>query len=203
MTKKTYQFSKKQTTFYFDSAFTFLEKIIGDSHAIIVTDENVYKHHKKKFSPWKTIVLKAGEAHKQQSTVDDLLGQLITAGADRKTLLVGVGGGTEMDPVERSLRNGAPAARSGLRHLHLCISKEWPPDRAGLNEGGTRTRQSGTRVGQCFPPRFAQENLLSCERVFIATFTTSSIRMSPMCKAAGPVCRAIITAAQDRSARSC
>ncbi len=97
MTKKTYQFFKRQTIFYFDSEFSHLEKIIGDSHAIIVTDENVYKHHKKKFSLWKTIVLKAGEAHKQQSTVDDLLGQLITAGADRKTLLVGVGGGVVTD----------------------------------------------------------------------------------------------------------
>jgi len=97
MTKKTFQFSKKQTTFYFDAEFAFLEKLIGGDHAIIVTDEHVFKHHKKKFSQWKTIVLKAGEAHKQQATVDDLLGQLITAGADRKTLLVGVGGGVVTD----------------------------------------------------------------------------------------------------------
>jgi len=97
MTTKTYQFSQKQTTFYFDAAFAYLEKIIGDSHAIIVTDENVFRHHKKKFSTWKTIVLKAGEVHKQQSTVDHLLEQLITAGADRKTLVIGVGGGVVTD----------------------------------------------------------------------------------------------------------
>ncbi|MEO7311775.1 MAG: 3-dehydroquinate synthase [Chitinophagaceae bacterium] len=97
MNKKTYQFTKMQTRFYFDADFAYLETLIGDSHAILVTDENVFKHHKKKFSPWKTIVLKPGEAHKQQSTVDELLGQLIAAGADRKTLLVGVGGGVVTD----------------------------------------------------------------------------------------------------------
>lgn len=97
MTQKTIKFSKAETTFYFDAAFAYLEKLIGDSHTILVTDENVFKHHKKKFSSWKTIVLNAGEAYKQQSTVDDLLAQLITAGADRKTLLIGVGGGVVTD----------------------------------------------------------------------------------------------------------
>ena len=97
MTKKIYTFSKKQTAFYFDADFSYLEKLTGDSHTVIVTDENVFKKHKAKFGPWKTVVIKAGEVHKTQETVDGLILELMKAGADRKTMLVGVGGGVVTD----------------------------------------------------------------------------------------------------------
>lgn len=97
MIKKTYQFSKKKTTFYFDATFSNLEKLTENRHTIIVTDENVFKHHKKKLSNWKTIVLKAGEISKVQSTINSLIQQLIATGADRQSLLIGVGGGVITD----------------------------------------------------------------------------------------------------------
>jgi 3-dehydroquinate synthase len=97
MTKKIVAFSKKQTSFYFDTAFANIEKIAENSTTIFVTDDHIYKHHKRKFGKQKIVVLPAGEAHKQQATVDFLLGELIKLGADRKTLLVGVGGGVVTD----------------------------------------------------------------------------------------------------------
>ncbi len=46
---------------------------------------------------WNTIVLKAGEEFKIQPTVDTIVEQLIELGADRKSTLVGIGGGVITD----------------------------------------------------------------------------------------------------------
>ena len=64
---------------------------------IVITDENVYNAHTKRFKGWNTIVLKPGEEFKVQFTVDSIIEQLIEMEADRKTTLVGVGGGVVTD----------------------------------------------------------------------------------------------------------
>ncbi|HWC54415.1 MAG TPA: 3-dehydroquinate synthase [Chitinophagaceae bacterium] len=66
-------------------------------NSIFITDENVFKHHQKRFKNWNTIVLKAGEDYKVQGTVDAVIEQLIGMEADRKTILIGVGGGVVTD----------------------------------------------------------------------------------------------------------
>ena len=55
------------------------------------------RKNQKKFKGWKTIVIKAGEQHKHQHTVDLIIEQLIAYGADRKSFIVGVGGGVVTD----------------------------------------------------------------------------------------------------------
>ncbi len=97
MTKKQIQFSSSSTTFYFDASFDVLEKLTEKVSTVLLTDENIFSKHKKKFQGWQTIVVKAGEQHKNQSTVDDVIGQMIALGADRKTALVGIGGGVITD----------------------------------------------------------------------------------------------------------
>jgi 3-dehydroquinate synthase len=64
---------------------------------ILLTDENIHAAHSQKFKNWNTIVLKAGEESKVQDTVDTVIEQLIEMEADRKTLLVGIGGGVITD----------------------------------------------------------------------------------------------------------
>lgn len=97
MKKRTFQFSGKSVTYYFDASFDRLEKIVGKDRAVLVTDDNIFSAHKKKFKGWNTIVLKPGEEYKVQQTADVLIDQLIDLGADRKTVLVGVGGGVITD----------------------------------------------------------------------------------------------------------
>ncbi|MBS1917269.1 MAG: 3-dehydroquinate synthase [Bacteroidetes bacterium] len=97
MQKKSYQFSSKEVAYYFDADFSFLEKLTDKNNTIIITDENVFNSQKKKFAGWKTIVIKAGEEFKKQSTVDLIIQQLISHGADRKTFVIGVGGGVVTD----------------------------------------------------------------------------------------------------------
>ena len=84
-------------SYYFDTPFNYLEKIVSKIDTIIITDDNIYNIHHPLFEGWKVIVIKAGEAHKQQSTVDFIIGELIAKGADRNTFIVGVGGGVVTD----------------------------------------------------------------------------------------------------------
>ena len=46
--------------------------------AVIITDEHVFALHQQKFEGIKTIVIEAGEQHKQQATINDIVQQLIS-----------------------------------------------------------------------------------------------------------------------------
>lgn len=90
-------FSEKTVQYYFDAAFADLETIVSKDRTILITDENVNAAHPAIFAGWKTIIIKAGEQFKQQAAIDFIIGQLIEKQADRKTFIVGVGGGVVTD----------------------------------------------------------------------------------------------------------
>lgn len=97
MQKKVFRFSNSSVNYYFEGRISQIKEVVGSAKAIFVTDENVFAAHEKQFRNKRTIVLKAGEEHKNQSTVDSVIKQLIEMEADRKTVLVGVGGGVATD----------------------------------------------------------------------------------------------------------
>jgi 3-dehydroquinate synthase len=97
MKKLTYKFSNSSVEYYFAGGISHLKGIVERDNTIIITDENVHNAHTKKFRNWNCIVLKPGEEYKVQSTVDAVIDQLIEMEADRKTTLVGVGGGVITD----------------------------------------------------------------------------------------------------------
>ena len=93
------KFSSASVEFIFDGKFSGIHKWADKKHAIYITDENVYAIHENKFKGKKTIVLPAGEEHKQPSTVDFIIESLLNFGATRSSILVGVGGGVVTDLV--------------------------------------------------------------------------------------------------------
>ena len=97
MQRKTFTFSEKKTVYYFNAEFSLLEQLVDPAKTVIVTDENIFNAHWRKLKGWKTIVLQPGEENKIQSTVDSIIQQLIDFGADRKTFLIGLGGGVVTD----------------------------------------------------------------------------------------------------------
>lgn len=97
MKKRTFTFSRTAVDYYFNADFSYLEKLVNKENTVLITDEHVFSKHKSKFRGWNTIVLKPGEEYKIQPTVDGVINQLIAFGADRKTTLVGVGGGVVTD----------------------------------------------------------------------------------------------------------
>lgn len=97
MKKLTYKFSNSAVDYYLAGGISHLKEIVDKDNTIIITDENVYNAHTKRFKNWNCVVLKPGEEYKTQSTVDEIIDQLIEMEADRKTTLVGVGGGVITD----------------------------------------------------------------------------------------------------------
>lgn len=97
MKSTSFKFSASATTFFFEGSFSYLRKIVDQKNSVLITDTNVFEAHGKKFSGWNTIVLKAGEEYKVQATVDAVIEQLIDFEADRKTTLIGIGGGVITD----------------------------------------------------------------------------------------------------------
>lgn len=97
MKQRKFQFTNTTVSYFFDAEFSHLEKLVAKYNAVLITDEHVFAAHKRKFKGWNTIILKPGEQYKIQATVDVVIDQLLALGADRKTTLVGVGGGVITD----------------------------------------------------------------------------------------------------------
>ena len=106
MHKTEYTFSQKTVACYFDADFSginVLPIIIGtigmvkDANIVIITDEHVFEHHAKKMAGFPVIKFAAGEAYKNQATVDHIIQQLINLGAHKNTFLIGIGGGVVTD----------------------------------------------------------------------------------------------------------
>jgi 3-dehydroquinate synthase len=96
MHKEEYVFSKIKVSYLFDYAINDLQNFV-EGDVVFITDDNIFALHQQKFALHKTIVIEAGEAFKQQQTVDKIINDLIEFGADRKTTLIGVGGGVVTD----------------------------------------------------------------------------------------------------------
>ncbi len=92
-----YKFSSSSTDVYLAYGISHLKKITDPGVTVIITDENVFNAHTKRFKGWNRIVLKPGEEFKVQATVDAVIEKLIEMEADRKATLVGVGGGVITD----------------------------------------------------------------------------------------------------------
>lgn len=97
MHKAEYTFSQKTVSCYFDADFSALPELVKDSTIIIITDDHVFDHHTEKLSAFQVIKFAAGEAFKNQTTVDYIIHELINLGAHKNTFLIGVGGGVVTD----------------------------------------------------------------------------------------------------------
>lgn len=97
MNKLSFKFTHASTDYYLAGGISHLKKITDPAATVLITDEQVYNAHAKRFKGWNTIVLKPGEEYKVQATVDSIVEQLITMEAGRGTTLVGVGGGVITD----------------------------------------------------------------------------------------------------------
>lgn len=97
MQKKIIKYSSASTAFYFDSSLSELQNLFDKKSTFIITDDNLYHHYQKKLKGWNVLLIRAGEEFKHQQTVDELIAKLIEAGADRKSTIVGLGGGVVTD----------------------------------------------------------------------------------------------------------
>lgn len=97
MARSEYRFTQSAVACIFDEPFN--EQTIGTSkeRCVIITDETVHALHKEKMEGFRVIVIEAGEIFKKQVTVDKIIDKLLQMEADKKTLIIGIGGGVVTD----------------------------------------------------------------------------------------------------------
>ncbi len=67
------------------------------SKSIIVTDTNVHRLYADRFRGVPAVVIGTGEGIKTLATVEEIMREFIALGADRKTFIIGIGGGIVSD----------------------------------------------------------------------------------------------------------
>ncbi|KAA2241883.1 3-dehydroquinate synthase [Chitinophaga agrisoli] len=97
MYSRKYQFQQSATTYYMGAELSQLDQYADMSRTILVVDENVDQHHGAKLNGWRKLVIPDGEENKSMEVVEQVINGLIELEADRKTMLVGVGGGMLTD----------------------------------------------------------------------------------------------------------
>ena len=68
-----------------------------DTHMICLVDENVHTLHKEKFSSLNCILIPEGEKQKSISFLEKVYRELLAKEADRKSMIIGIGGGLVTD----------------------------------------------------------------------------------------------------------
>jgi len=89
------------SSIYLDANFLDLFDCIDDlqkEEAFYLIDQNVYRIHKDVFSGFKKIIIvPPGEGTKSLVHINDFIEQLILLGANRKSYIIGIGGGVTCD----------------------------------------------------------------------------------------------------------
>lgn len=97
MDKETIRFSNASVDYYFNGENSDIQELTERKNSIFITDQNVFRLYKPLFNQKKVIVIAAGEENKTQSTVNEIIRQLLAFEADRNSMLIGVGGGVITD----------------------------------------------------------------------------------------------------------
>ncbi len=85
------------STIILGATFDNLPDFCNLEKTIVITDENVHRLYKDRFSQFKTVVIKAGERYKTLDAVHGIYKNLLELGCDRSSFIVGVGGGVVCD----------------------------------------------------------------------------------------------------------
>ena len=92
-----YQFQQSSTTYHLGADLAQLGDYVDQSRTVLVVDENVDKYHGHKFANWRKLVIPDGEDCKNWEVLEQIINGLVELEADRKTMLVGIGGGMLTD----------------------------------------------------------------------------------------------------------
>jgi 3-dehydroquinate synthase len=93
----SYQFQHSNTKYYLGESLQQLGNYADPTRTVLVVDENVDQHHGQKLAGWRKLVIPDGEENKSGEVLEQIINGLIELEADRKTMLIGIGGGMTTD----------------------------------------------------------------------------------------------------------
>ncbi|MBN1501241.1 MAG: 3-dehydroquinate synthase [Spirochaetes bacterium] len=73
------------------------EKYLKGRKTVVITDKNINRLYGNHFSNYPSVVIGTGEEIKSLATVEYIISELIKNGCDRKTFILGIGGGIVTD----------------------------------------------------------------------------------------------------------
>lgn len=92
-----YKLANEICTVYFNSSIRLLKTITENKDCFYLIDENVWITQAKKLPSKNYIIVKSGEEFKTIETVNQIIKELLQKGANRKSILIGIGGGVVTD----------------------------------------------------------------------------------------------------------
>ncbi len=116
---------------------------------LIVTDENVAKHHLEKFAGIKSFVIPAGEEHKTLETIHALWKAFLENGLDRKSTVIALGGGVVTDMVGFA----ASSYMRGINWIALPTTLLGMVDASIGGKTGFDLPEGKNLIGAFYPPR--------------------------------------------------
>ena len=96
---KTFEYiiSEKKINCTFDVPSDFITSNFNKEKSVIITDDKVFSFHQHKFVGFKVISISNGERFKTQTTIDNLINQLLEWKISKEDTIIGVGGGMVTD----------------------------------------------------------------------------------------------------------
>ena len=86
------------TELYYGKALDVLKAIVPPQrHVVVITDNNILRLYPTLVTSYNYIAIESGEGSKDMGCVMDIFDKLMSMGADRSTLLIGIGGGVVTD----------------------------------------------------------------------------------------------------------
>lgn len=150
---------------YIGPAARLLPDLVPEGRVIAVTDDEVYRCHGELLAPFETLRIGRGERCKTLSTVEELCRRLIAAGADRKTFILGVGGGIVTDVAGFA----AATYMRGVGFGFVSTTLLGQVDASVGGKNGVNVAGYKNMVGTFTQPRF-----VVCDPSLLATLPTGS-----------------------------
>lgn len=97
MNELSYTFHGKKVSYYLDASLERLHEWVDPQRSILLVDEQVSRLHSAKLGGWRKILIPSGEESKDLRMLEHVTEALVAMEADRKTMLIGIGGGVVTD----------------------------------------------------------------------------------------------------------
>lgn len=133
----------------------------------IITDTNVMKIYGNSFPPAEVFVIEPGEKSKTLQVVEDLCRQLLEAGADRTSFVLGIGGGVVCDVAGLV----ASVYMRGVRHAFISTTLLSQVDASIGGKTGVNLGEYKNTIGT-----FRQPEFVLCDHDMLATLPDEEFR---------------------------
>ena len=88
---------RNQSDVYIASASQLLPELLGERRVVVITDASMVRLYGSLIAPYDMILVGQGESSKTLHTIEQIYRKLIELGADRRTFILGIGGGIVTD----------------------------------------------------------------------------------------------------------